>query len=412
MRFLVAVSMYPHPGHPYSGIFNRNCVEAAERLGHEIVVLAPRPYVPPFLKVHPRWSAYAQIPKYSKSGTVEVHRPDLIQVPRIATTFQRNQGAYLQTRGVARKLHRERNFDAVFSFDLSGAGGLAWRLGNDLNIPATGWAFGLDVRVPHDSADAAELDLMLSRLDMVFYQSSELRDCAESYYQGGSLDIDKHLVLPHGIPELSPPSDDLRSRMRNELSITNDQVVVLFLSRVVEGKGINELLTAFEQASKDHKNLFCLIVGETPGFDDSEALKTQIREKKLDDRIRLLPACKPEEVANYQAAADIFAFPSKSEGMPNALLEAMATGTPSVVFDIPPICDILAHGPCLAAAKSFEAEAFGKELAQLAGSESRRSELADTAKRVVAEHYNIDENIARALDHVQSLVSPSTPTQV
>ena len=387
-------------------------MEAAERQGHELVVLAPRPYVPPFLKVHPRWSAYAQIPKYSQSGTVEVYRPDLIQVPRIATTFQRNQGAYLQTRRVARKLHRERNFDAVFSFDLSGAGGLAWRLGKDLKIPATGWAFGLDVRVPQDSADANELDLMLSQLDMVFYQSSELRDCAESYLKGGNLDIDKHVVLPHGIPELAPPSDDVRSRMRDKLAISDDQVVVLFLSRVVEGKGINELLVAFEQASKEHEQLFCLIVGETPGFDDSEALKTQIREKQLEDRIRLLPACKPEEVADYHAAADIFAFPSKSEGMPNALLEAMATGTPSVVFDIPPICDILSHGPCLAAAKSFEADSFAKELAELAGSETRRLELANTAKRVVAEHYNIDENIARALDHVASLVSPSTPTQV
>jgi len=266
MRLLVVVSMYPHPGHPYSGIFNRNCVEAAQRQGHELVVLAPRPWVPPFLKFHPRWQAYSQIPRFSNQGGIEVHRPDLVQVPRFATTFQRNQGAFLQMRSVAKKLHRENNFDVVFSFDLGGAGGLAWRLGNYLDVPSTGWAFGLDVRIPADSTDADELRQMLNRLDLVFYQSSELRDCAESYLRGDSLDRDRHLLLPHGIPHLDVPDDDLRAAKRKELGVADDQILALFLSRVVKGKGVDELLVAFEHAAKQNPNLVCIAVGETPGF--------------------------------------------------------------------------------------------------------------------------------------------------
>lgn len=409
MRLLVVVSMYPHPGHPYSGIFNRNCVEAAQRQGHELVVLAPRPWVPLFLKFHPRWQAYSQIPRFSNQGGIEVHRPDLVQVPRFATTFQRNQGAFLQMRSVAKKLHRENNFDVVFSFDLGGAGGLAWRLGNYLGVPSTGWAFGLDVRIPADSTDADELRQMLNKLDLVFYQSSELRDCAESYLRGDSLDRDRHLLLPHGIPHLDVPDDDLRAAKRKELGVADDQILALFLSRVVKGKGVDELLVAFEHAAKQNPNLVCIAVGETPGFDDSEELKRSIQAKGLEERFRLLPACRPEQVHEFHAAADIFVFPSKSEGMPNALLEAMALGTPSIVFDIPPIRDIVALGPGLRTVPCFDADEFGKALTELAGSAELRSQLSTAGRAVVNEHFDIDQNMARALQHTSELIAtPST----
>lgn len=405
MRLLVVASMYPHPGHPFSGIFNQNCVHAAERHGHQLVVLAPRPYVPPFLAVHPRWAAYTQIPKYAENGSVIVHRPDLIQVPRFGVTFQRNQGAFLQMRNIAAKLHRQHNFDVVFSFDLSGAGGLAWRLGRHLNLPSTGWAFGLDVRVPHESSDAAELNRMLDKLDLVFYQSTELRDCAATYTAHGTLDEKRHIVLPHGIPAMTPAAADVRQRKRKELNIPEDAILILFLSRIVRGKGIEELLTAFERASEHFPSLYCIAVGAAPGFDDSAQLSQSIEAKGLASRFRMLPGCEPRDVGEYHASADIFAFPSHSEGMPNALLEAMALGTPSVVFDIPPIRDILSHGACLAAAKSFDAIEFGSLLSELAGSVERRAELAAKAEEVVTKHYDIGQNMKRALSHVQAITS-------
>lgn len=405
MRLLVVASMYPHPGLPYSGIFNRNCVEAMVGNGHEVVVLVPRPYLPAALSVHPRWAAYAKIPSYSADHGIEVHRPKLIQVPRFATTFQRNVGAYWQTRRFAKTLHARHQFEAVFSFDLSGAGGLAWRLGDDLGIPATGWAFGLDVRVPEESRDARELRLMLQRLDVTYYQSQELRDCAQAFLPETRLDPNKHVVLPHGIPLMQQASPETRAKQRAALGVDESAFVVLFLSRLVEGKGIHELLESFPIASAGHPELEFLIVGETPGFDDSQPLRARIDELGLANRIRLLPACKPEEVPDYHAAADLFAFPSKSEGMPNALLEAMALGTPSVSFDIPPIQDIVAHGECLSVVESFQAEAFGREIGALIESKARRDQLVATARRVVTEHYDIRKNLGRAVEHLQQRIN-------
>jgi len=405
MRLLVVASMYPHPGLPYSGIFIRNCVEAAQRCGHELVVLVPRPYLPTFLSVHPRWAAYAKIPAFVEHRGVKVYRPKLFQVPRFGMTFQRNVGSFLQMRRFAKRLHRRHNFDAVFSFDLSGAGGLAFRLGNYLGIPSTGWTFGLDVRVPLDSADARELREMLNRLDLVYYQSSELRDCAEGYLAGKKLDRSRHIVLPHGIPPLSKPEPKTRKEMRRKLGISDLAILVLFLSRVVKGKGIQELLAAFALAAKQHPQLECIAVGETPGFDDSQQLRTRVAELELVDRFRLLPACKPEQVSDYHACADIFAFPSKSEGMPNALLEAMSLGTPCIVFDIPPIMNMMDHGDCLWVVKSFDAVAFGNAISKLATSADTRSRLAEKAKKVVDSHYDITRNVGEAINHLSKLIA-------
>lgn len=406
MRLLVVASMYPHPGLPYSGIFNQNCVEAAASLGHELVVLAPRPWVPPFLSMQPRWKAYTQIPVYAKHGTVTVHRPALVQVPKLNATFQRNQGSFLQMKRVAAKLHREHQFDAVFSFDLGAAGGLAWRLARYLDIPATGWAFGLDVRIPHQSSDANEMRRILKNLDLIYYQSSELLSCAQSYVSDVPLVAPKHVVLPHGIPPMQPAERDTRQRLRKDLGIEEGELLVLFLSRIMKSKGIHELLTAFSAAAKRHPQLKCVAVGESVGFDDSVELRSQMQSAGISDTdFRLLPACRPDEVAEYHACADIFAFPSKSEGMPNALLEAMALGTAAVAFDIPPIMDIVSHGDCLAVVPSFDATAFGQALSELATSPERRQQLAVNGRQVVKEQFNIRSNMQKAMDMLETTIS-------
>ena len=63
----------------------------------------------------------------------------------------------------------------------------------------------------------------------------------------------------------------------------------------------------------------------------------------LRDRVRFTGEVTWDEVPKYLAAGDIFVFPSKFEGMPNALLEAMASALPVVVSDIPPHRELIQH---------------------------------------------------------------------
>ncbi|RMF84032.1 MAG: hypothetical protein D6736_20110, partial [Nitrospinota bacterium] len=128
MRLLVVVSSYPHPGHPFSGIFNEKSVLALAQLCEAVEVLAPRPYVPPLLaSLVPKWRTYTHIVAREKRNGIPVHRPAYPHVPRLGGAFWIDPGAFLWCRRVARALHRHRRFTAILSFDLAGAGGLAWR---------------------------------------------------------------------------------------------------------------------------------------------------------------------------------------------------------------------------------------------------------------------------------------------
>ena len=399
MRILFVASMYPHAGMPYSGTFIQKCMVAVRDLGHEIVGLVPRPYFPIPSFLYPRLKTYAQIPKYSEIDGFPVHRPNQLQVPFFKVDWQQHQGSYLQMKSVAQRLHAKHNFEAILSFNLRSAGGLAWRLGKLLGIPSAGWAFGTDVRAPLDSVVAIDLRKTVESLDLCFYQSSELRDCGRRYLPpDADFDLQRHVVLPHGIPPLTPADAQAGEQIRAKYGIPRDATLILFLSRVAKAKGIFELLEAFQHARQKCENLWCLCVGASPGFDDSEKLRQAAEQAGVSQRFLVVPSCQPNEVPAYQAAADLFAFPSHNEGMPNALLEAMLLGTPAIAYEIPPILDIQDHDECLRIVPLQNAIALGEAITELANDKTQRDALARAARTVAQEKFDVRTNMRRAIE--------------
>ena len=83
-------------------------------------------------------------------------------------------------------IHLDINFDLILSFDLSGVGNFAWRAGRDIKIPAAGWSFGSDIRISVTSVEGKVMKKTLKRLDLIFYQSSELYEIAKKFGQFSS----------------------------------------------------------------------------------------------------------------------------------------------------------------------------------------------------------------------------------
>lgn len=105
---------------------------------------------------------------------------------------------------------------------------------------------------------------------------------------------------------------------------------ILFLSRVVPGKGLENLIEAYKQIDSD---LQLIIAG------DSEYMP-EFREKvvemaKEDDRIRFIGFVEGKELIELYSNTFLFVFPSEAEGMPMCLLEALSYDAPCLVSDIP-----------------------------------------------------------------------------
>jgi len=121
---------------------------------------------------------------------------------------------------------------------------------------------------------------------------------------------------------------------------SDDISVILAVQRLEEPKDTASLIRAFDRLRNNHK-MKLVILGEGK---ERESLESLITELELEDAISM-----PGFVANpykYMRSADLFVLSSKKEGLPNALIEAMACGCPVVATDCPlgGVSDVLEDG--------------------------------------------------------------------
>ena len=412
MKLLLVVPTYPHPGHPFSGVFNQRCAHALRQACERVEVLAPRPYSPPLLgRFKTRWKMYSRIPRLQEDRGILVHRPGFVQLPGIVPTLWADPATYGVCRRVALRLQERHGFDAILSFDLLGAGSLAWRLGRLLHLPAAGWATGSDVRYAPTSPEGRLVTRALRVLDMVFCQSRELLARA-AFLLGvppNRMEETRYVVLPRGVATPGAiPRNEMRRALRSEWGIGDENVVVLAVGRISREKGTFELLEAVRAARRSNPRIVCVLVGAHAGFDDSaDVMRSLATDPTLRDAVRVVPACAPDRVWEHLSAADIFAFTSHREGMPNSLLEAMAMEVPAVAFGIPPVLEIEANTGAVQTVPPLDVGALSQALVALAASPSERVRLGRLGRRRVEANYLVAKNMALAVRYLAG-ISPAT----
>jgi teichuronic acid biosynthesis glycosyltransferase TuaC len=406
MRILAAAPSFPSPSHPYAGIFTAKIVGTLRDLGHAVTVVCPTPFVPPGFGNLGRWKQYANIPKQSEFEGVTIYQPRTVVVPGLFQAFWSDEAAWLSSRTFVKKLHRQKAFEAIIGFDLGGAGGLAWRLGRDLGIPAAGWAYGSETRIDPAKGPGKSVVEAVNKLDLVFYQSSELRDCA-STMAGRPLDHEplRHLVLPHGIrlSDRRAPSANETKSLRTAWGATETDRVILSIGRVRRDKGVFDQLEAFSAVAEAEPRARLVIVGALPPRDDSEELRAAVQRSPLKHRIQVMPALDPTLIPDALNAADIFAFTSYLEGMPNVVLEAMLFERPTVAFDIPPLREADPNGEALAFAAKGDVNELGLRLKSLLINETERANRVKNGTRLVESTFDMRNNLKRAVDALEGL---------
>jgi len=253
----------------------------------------------------------------------------------------------------------------------------------------------------------------LRSLDLVFYQSRELLERAADLLQVPPREMSaaRHAVLARGIVE--PPiiaREELRARARAALRVPDGELLVLNIGRVSRAKGIYELITAVSAASTRHRGIHCVVLGSLPSFDETLEVG-MLLDGLFEGRrpVRLLPACAPERVWEHLCAADIFAFTSHHEGMPNSLLEAMVMGVPAIAFAIPPVVEIDAGRGALVTIPPFDTARFAEAVVRLASaSPDERARLGAKGKARVADAFMAGKNMHSAVGRIAQIVDRRT----
>ena len=145
-------------------------------------------------------------------------------------------------------------------------------------------------------------------------------------------------VIPTGIDlDRFHQADGEMIRARHEL----DGPVILHVGRIVQEKNLDLLVTAAQRILKEKPDAMFLIVGEGPYTD---AVQQHVEKQGLTEHFLFTGFVPDEELPDYYAAADVFAFPSTYETQGIVAIEAMAAGMPVVAAAARALPELITDG--------------------------------------------------------------------
>lgn len=130
--------------------------------------------------------------------------------------------------------------------------------------------------------------------------------------------------------------------LKKDLGIPEDGKIILFPSRLIRGKGGYDLIDSIPAVAEECGDAYFLFVGDGP---EREGMETACTEKGIEDRVRFSGRLEGRDLIRAFSCADLFALPAiHQEGMPMAILEALAAGLPIVSTPKGAIPEIIRDG--------------------------------------------------------------------
>ena len=207
--------------------------------------------------------------------------------------------------------------------------------------------------------------------------------CRESVSRGLVL-AERTRVVRNGVElaRFRGPHD--RAEVRRALGIPEAAIVACFVGRLEAQKGVDTLVEAFATLPLEALDLYLLVAGDGSL---RSGLEDMVRGFGWHDRVRFLSF--RSDVEKVLGASDIFVLPSRFEAMPIALVEAVATGLPSVVTDVGDNAEIVGDAGLGLVVPPGDVRALARGVETLARAPEARREMgaraAEAARRYSAE---------------------------
>lgn len=208
---------------------------------------------------------------------------------------------------------------------------------------------------------------------------------------------DRVFVVPPNIERLQPLD---RAAARRALAIADDQFLIAWAGRFDPVKRIGRLV---EIAAIAPDNWRFVLAGDGP---DHGAIQQQIAALSLADRIRLCGWI--ADLGELFSAADVMVFPSRTEGVPNALLQAMSLGVPGVVSDIAPHREIADNGGVIRVT-SDDPAAWRDAVARLVSDPHARKSLTSAAIQNASRYLDPAVTAATLIELYKSILAAQPP---
>jgi glycosyltransferase involved in cell wall biosynthesis len=225
--------------------------------------------------------------------------------------------------------------------------------------------------------------------------SADLRDRAVAL----GMTLERSDVLPYGVDTTRfAPSSEARLATRQRMGIGGDAPLVFTAGRLVRKKGFEYLIDAAARLAPKWPAMRVVIAG---GGDLADELKGRARDAGVAHTVQFLGAIAQSEMPAWLSAADVVAVPSvrddsgNVDGLPNVVLEALASATPLVTTPAGGIGSVVEDGRTALLVPERDADALASALATLLADGELRARIGQAARREVCERYTWEQYAAR-----------------
>lgn len=346
LKIITVTTFYPNAADPHRTVFVRNLVE--ELSSHcQISVISPVPYVPLFaLWFLPQFAkntnsrAKREIPDIEKIGLITVTHPRFIIMPRIEILSGVSYmiGVFRALRSEARDSGR-----VIVHAHCAYPDGVGVAIACSLlRLPFVVTAHGSDLNIYGERRGLRyQMGWALRRAAGVVVVSRKLREKAIALLADKGSLVTCIPCAAYNCNVFSPGSQD---GARQQLGLPLRKRLLLFVGNFLPVKGLDVLVSAWSQLQESGllTDGDCLVlIGKGPCRQD---LELQVHGANLSGRVRFVEPVEQGKIALWMRAADIFCLPSRNEGTPNVVVEALACALPVVATDVGGVPELISEG--------------------------------------------------------------------
>ena len=191
------------------------------------------------------------------------------------------------------------------------------------------------------------------------------------------------------------PGEPNREILRKYMPLRSSENLLLYVGRISRKKGIIDLVKSFSKIVKEEPDTLLALAGREEKW-YADAVRSLVKELKLSEHVLFLGPVPNRDVIHLMRACKVFVYSSiGGEGIPRAILEAMACEKPVVATRVAGIPEAVRDGETGCVVEVGDHEAFADCVLKLLRNPSLRERLGRNARALIEEEFNYEKIISR-----------------
>jgi len=312
--------------------------------------------------------------------------------------------------------HKRAAFDLLHAYFLPQAGFIAAYAGKYLKTPSVVSIRGNDIeRAAFDPSKFSHVMYALQNASAVTTNASQLAKKAKAFVDREifmipngidtvifkKLERNEALAEALGLGNVTPSKAKYLSHGQADSSVTmlpqsEKKPVIGFAGELRSKKGLSTLLIGYAQINKKQSTTL-LIVGDVRAGEYQAAFE-EFQRGNPDTQIIVTGYVAHKDMPAYYSLMDVFVHPSLRDGMPNAVLEAMACELPVVATPVGGILDLMKDGVNVKTVPVKDVDTFVSTTLKLLNDEDEKSRIGKSARKTVLERFTLEKELEANLN--------------